>query len=200
MLLELVPEQKGKFDRFAEFLQGDFPNFVLSNRSVCSAMEKYGTFLAVEPDVPAAQRKEVAGTTPAPDVRRRILLRSLVWGLPPTVMVMDLFGVGESSNPAGLYDPAAKRIIIHKDLVLFWQDEPEHKNLSRLIRAVLVHELVHYYNDVVLPGTTIYSGHGQHFNTHFSREAYGPLGWSTSDYVVFADVMKVWKSQERASA
>jgi hypothetical protein len=193
MLLELVPEQKGKFDRFADFLQGDFPSFVLSNPSVCRAMEKYGTFVAVEPGVPEAERKKVAGKAPEPGKRRRILLRSLVWGLPPTVMVMNLFG--EESNPAGLYDPASKRIIILKDLVLLWQDEPSHKNLSRLIRAVLVHELVHFYNDEVVPGTTMYSGPGHHFNKHFSEEAYGPLGWSRSDYIVFAEVMKLWKSQ-----
>src|SRR5262245_32308344 len=200
MLLELVPEQKGKFDRFAEFLKGDFRQFVLSNRSVCAAMQKYGMFVTVEPDVPADQRKQVADKAPEPDVRKRILLNALVWGLPPKVMVMDLSGGGEAANPAGLYDPSAKRIVIHKDLVTLWQDDPEHKNLSRLIRAVLVHELVHFYNDEVLPGTTIYSGTGPHFNTHFSREAYGPLGWSVSDYVVFADVMKLWKSQARSAA
>jgi hypothetical protein len=191
MLLELVSGQEGKFDAFADFLQEDFPKFVRSNPSVSRAMERYGMFLAFEPGADPTEREKALRVTLDPGKRQRIMLRSLVWGLPPDILIMS----GRFADFAGFFNPRGKKIVVDKDLVLLWQDDPEHPNISRLIRAVLVHELVHYYNDLVLPGTTIYEKAEGHFERFFSAEAFSPLGWKKIDYIPDKTILDLWRSQ-----
>jgi hypothetical protein len=191
MRLELVSGQEGKFDAFADFLQGDFPKFVLSNHSVAVALERYGMFLAFEPGADPVERAKALRIRVDPGKRRRLLLRALVWGLPPDVLIMS----GKSGDFAGFYNPRGKKIVVDKDLVLLWQDDPTHLNISRLMRAVLVHELVHYFNDLLLPGTTLYEKAEGHLNKFFSAEAYGPLNWKPIDYIPDGTILDMWESQ-----
>jgi hypothetical protein len=189
-----VPEQAGRFGRLEQCIQWDLPAFVWNHASILQALERYGLLLAVDDSAPPAQRQaalrgaQQKGLTASE--RRRILLRALLWGTPPDVMVMGSnmwFGVG--SDAAAFYNPETDTIVILRQLVEAWESDPDDDVLGRIMPAVILHELVHYYNDQVLPGTDLYGGDTIHLQG-FAKEAFAPLGWKSWQYTPDADVLK----------
>jgi hypothetical protein len=202
MMLLLVPEQAGKFTKFEQWLRDDLPACVWNNPSILKALEKWGMILAVEPasdgppGKPVTPPERMAALRKAqqrnlsPSERRRILLRPLLWGTAPEIMVMGSgMWLGRGAHAAGTYDPDTDRITILKGLVEAWQADPDDDVLARSLTAVVLHELVHFYNDQVIPGTDLYAGETIHL-TQFAFEAFAPLGWRPYQYTLDRDVLE----------
>ena len=115
-------------------------------------------------------------------------------GTSPKIMVMsrDMF-VG-SSDPEGwygTYDPKKKTIVLDKSLVVQWQKMPDDKILRRGMITVMLHELVHFLNHEVRPGTSIHSERG-HLKGTFHKEAFEspPLSWEAAHHMMYREILR----------
>jgi hypothetical protein len=91
---------------------------------------------------------------------------------------------------AGFYIRSTDNIAIYRPLVEQWELAPKNKVLYRGLVAVVLHELVHYFNDQVLPGSLVHSEPG-HLRDTFHREAFAPLGWDRAHYGVIKEVLEI---------
>jgi hypothetical protein len=176
MDLFLIPEQLSHYEKLRAFLGRELPTFVNKYSTVREALIKYGK----------------VGELTSRNLVVTALSRALEWGTPPKVMVMarDMF-VGGSDDWYGTYDPKKKMIVLSKSLVTQWQKTPDDKVLRRAMITVMLHELVHFLNHEVRPGTTIHSERG-HLKGTFQREAFEkpPLSWEPTHHMMYREVLR----------
>ena len=180
MKLLRVPEQSGKFKLFDSLLRKELPRFVRQHPSVCRAVIKYGMLPDLVDSIPDFHH---LGTLPDdPLKRRRMLFKALAGGMPPTVMVMG-HGMMLSGNDDwfGNFNPGTGYITVYRPLVEQWELKPDNKVLRRGVIAVVLHELVHYFNEQIIPSSKINTQPG-HLRATFHREAFAPLGWERAHY------------------
>ena len=190
MKLLLVSEQQGKYAKLEGFLQKDLPRFVRSHSSVCLALIKYGMLTSLVDSIPDFHNQ---GSLPNDFAKRRALLeKGLKWGTPPTIMVMgpEKF-LGKKANWWGFYNQTTDSITLYKPLVEQWQKKPTDKILYRAMVVVVLHELVHFFNDQILPGSSVHTNSG-HLRNSFHREAFekSPLSWEPAHHLVPKEVLE----------
>ncbi len=191
MNLYLVPKQRGLFARFERFLRVEIPIFVRRHRTVCLALIKHGMLTKLIDSIPDFHNQGVLPDTFAK--RRAILDKALRWGTPPKVIVggRNMFIGGNSGGGWwGAYNPVTDMITLYKPLVEQWQMNPRDKILYRAMVAVVLHELVHFFNDQVLPGSKVNAEPG-HLKT-FHKEAFEkpPLGWERAHHTPITEILR----------
>jgi hypothetical protein len=157
MKMQLVSSQRGQFAPFEKLLKSGIPQLVRRHPKVFVAMIDYGLILHPRLERAAARHRGVSRIPKTYREGRPIIERALSWGTAPTIMVMDSKLSLGSSNWYGNYKSSTKTITIHKPLVVAWQAEPADLILCRAVIVVVLHELVHYLNDLVLPGSSIHT-------------------------------------------
>ena len=174
-----VSSQKNKLSAFESFLRKDIALLIRTKPSVKKAMMKYG-LLDFVPDF------HHNGTLPDSQAKRdAIITKMLTWGTAPTFMVMN-----DTGDAFGIYMPGVQNIRIYKDLVETWEGNQKDKVLCRGLMATVIHEMVHYLNDVILPSNSMHTG-PNHLRKNFHHEAFGPLSWDRGHYQVLAPVLKL---------
>jgi hypothetical protein len=189
--------QVTKFPAFGRLLDPELLLFVHGNPTVYEALIHHGMY------PPADETRVWASRWALRDPRdlKRLLWLTLFPATPPEVMLMDFATAGGGNDWLGTYHSGY--ITIYKPLVERWEElealrttgaisaeqEGVRILLWRNVVAVLLHELLHFFNDKIYPAHPLNTGLN-HF-PRFGLEAFGTLGWEGADYEGYEEVLKM---------
>ena len=196
--MNLFSSQVSKFPTFNSLLERDLLLFVQGNPSVCEAVIQHG----MRPPINAARLWASHASLRAIRESRPLLLRTMSPATDPLVMLMTFSTAGGDSDWLGYFTPSTGYITIYKPLVETWEaleaaaqagtitaaQEGNRILLYRNTVALVLHELLHFFNEQLYPQQKI-NTEKNHFS-RFGGEAFGPLGWERADYEGFQEVLE----------